>query len=139
MGIMTNLEKYLDDIVDILFRALSKERMPENLNDYESCKLHELVTGNTTCDSVSCDECRVLSREWLNKKYEPPLLKNADNLNIGDYIMVRDNDDSEWEKKRFMFFKDGYFYVTFYSVEFPSNKTFTVAGYSQARLPNKGE
>ena len=136
---MTNLDNYIDVIIDILFRALSKEKMPENLNDYESCKLHELVAGNTTCDSVSCEECRVLSREWLNKKYEPPLLKNADNLNIGDYILVRDNDDSGWEKKRFLFFKDGYFYVAFYIHEFPSNKTFTVAGYSQARLPNKEE
>ena len=136
---MTNLEKYLDDIIDILFRALSKEKMPENLNDYESCKLHELVTGNATCDSVSCDECRVLSREWLNKKYEPPLLKNADNLNIGDWVMVRDCEGGCWVKRRFIFFKDGYFYVTFYAQELPSNKTLTVTGYSQARLPNREE
>lgn len=75
--------------------------------------------------------------KWLFTEYEPPLLENGDNLNPGDWIMVRDFDDSAWYHRQFMCYYKGLF-LTAYDDEGIIN-TNTFIGWKQARLPMEGE
>lgn len=74
--------------------------------------------------------------DWLFEEYEPPLLKNGDGLKPGDWIMVRDNDKDDWEKKVFIGYLKGYFYC---ASELFGALEADAASYSQARLPEDGE
>lgn len=107
-------------------------------------KLHKTVYGKS-CMGKMCEECEFNDTEdienWLNAEHvesEPPLLKNGDGLNTGDWIMVRDYDDECWGKKRqFLFFRDGMFYTTVNDADLGC--FMNCLGWKQARLPMEGE
>lgn len=74
---------------------------------------------------------------WLNAEHkEPPLLKNGDGLKPGDWIMVRDNEVSDWAKRRFLFYYDGMFYCELVHNSIGNGEYIP---WKQARLPEKGE
>lgn len=91
---MTNAEKYREEIL---------ERTEKYFNygyKYPFFKAIEDVSGKILGFNESV--------EWLLSEYEPPLLDNADNLKIGDWIMVKNN-DTDWVRGQFIAFSEGKF------------------------------
>ena len=116
---MLNFDKYREEIDRIIENGGAPHRM-----------ISRLCLQKTNLESVNADG--VL--DWLFSEYEQPLLQNGDSLKPGDWIMVRDCDDSMWRKCQFLCFIDG---------EFHTRKDiggyFSYVDYKQARLPEDGE
>ena len=78
--------------------------------------------------------------KWLNAEHEepePPLLENGDDLEPGEWIMVRNDSGLEWQKRCFMCYRYGYFIAVS-----GGRSIGTMGGYEawiQARLPMEGE
>lgn len=127
---MTNKEFYGDKLLAIILE--------------DNChKLHKAVHGERCIVEKDCKGCEFYTVEsienWLNAEHEepePPLLENGDDLKPGDWIMVRDNDKDDWEKKVFIGYLKGYFYC---ASELFGALEADAASYSQARLPEDGE
>lgn len=127
---MLNVEKYLTTI---------KEEIAKDACASKSCLIAK-VRGDERpdCNDRTCRDCSDESLDWLFSEHEPPLLKNGDGLKPGDWIMVKDADETKWAKKRFLTFADGWFHC------FKNGKDyFELEGeficYKQARLPKEGE
>ena len=76
---------------------------------------HRVVHGKN-CSGKNCEDCEFSTVEsienWLNAEHvkpEPPLLKNGDGLNPGDWIMVRDVDSQSFVRRQFLYFFGGKF------------------------------
>lgn len=130
---MTNKEFYGDKLLAI---ALS----------YGCQKLKRLIYGEE-CNGRSCDDCEFNRLEdiekWLNAEYEEPepsLLENGDDLQPGDWIMVRDDDDCIWHKRQFMcYFDDGFYCVNNAKQSMEEFVVFNASRWAQSRLPMEGE
>lgn len=118
---MLNIDKYRKEID----RMIENGGMPRHM-------FLRLCLEKTKLESV--DAAEVL--DWLFSEYEPPLLEDGDELKPGDWIMVRDNDKDDWEKKVFIGYLKGYFYC---ASELFGALEADAASYSQARLPEDGE
>lgn len=125
---MTNKEFYGDKLLAIAICGKSK------------CQsLHELVF-NKSCQGKSCCDCEFYTVEsvenWLNAEHEepePPLLENGDGLKSGDWIMVREVNNTGWRKGRFVGYLNCRFYIEDEAIADIAN------GWKQARLPMEGE
>lgn len=106
-------------------------------------KLHIAFYDESCIGRKKCEDCEFSSVEnienWLNAEHvkpEPPLLKNGDGLNPGDWIMVRDVDSQSFVKRQFLYFFDGKFVCS------APNHT-PLEGFAepweQVRLPEDGE
>ena len=108
---------------------------------------HRVVHGKN-CGGKSCEDCEFSTVEsienWLNAEHvkpEPSLLENGYGLKPGDWIMVRNDDDSViWYKNRFVC----YYNATFFVVDDIENDNFNengtnITGWKYARLPEDGE
>ena len=84
---MLNVDKYRKEI-DLMIENGAKPRY----------MILRMCLEKTNLESV--DTAEVL--DWLFSEYEPPLLKNGDDLKPGDWIMVRDRDGDKWQKRHFM-------------------------------------
>ena len=127
---MLNFDKYREDI-------------REDIRNYPlmniECYLAELrgeLRGVEKCKRAKCEECLKNSLRWLFSEYEPPLLENGDDLNPGEWIMVRDGDGECWVKRQFLFYYNGIFYCE--SVDSSIGNGEYVL-WKQARLPEDGE
>lgn len=127
---MLNVEKYLNTI---------KEEIAKEACASKSCLVAK-VRGDERpdCYDRTCRDCEDASMDWLFSEYEPPLLENGDGLKPGDWIMVRDNDRDNWNKRRFACYRNYWFYVVKEGSQFYATGT-TIVGYVQARLPEEGE
>lgn len=90
---MLNVDKYREEIfeeIEIAMKGLSPAPIVLAVS-----RVHNRHTG---------EKCYFFEPEleWLFSEYEPPLLKNGDSLNPGDWIMVRDKDGDKWQKRQFM-------------------------------------
>lgn len=128
---MKNMDKYRD-IVD---NSLSFSNA--------LCRICNFTIGCPEDRGVktNCKSCAEETFAWLFQEYEPPLLRNGDDLNPGDWVMVRLADDKAWCKFRFVCFYRGLFYVI---DELSGNRDFresgtNITGWYQARLPEEGE
>lgn len=100
---MTNKEFYFEKLFAALIRV-------------SSCQLMHYYVFGENCTGNNCEDCEFSSVEsienWLSAehvKLEPPLLKNGDGLNPGDWIMVRDVDSQSFVRRQFLYFFDGKF------------------------------
>lgn len=123
---MTNKEFYFDKLLAIALENTCR-------------KLRKAVYGES-CIEKKCEDCEFYTVEkvekWLNaehKEPEPPLLENGDNLNPGDWLMVRDEVGHAWKKRCFMCFKNGHFITT--EGECSVGTTGRYEAWLQARLP----
>lgn len=118
---MTNYDKHKDEILKLAKERYSDFYAAEALAAYD-------ISGLADANNVI---------KWLFDEYEPPLLKNGNDLKPGDWIMVRDKDSEPWLKRRFLVYHNGLFYCV--DGGFGINKSFYVYGWRQARLPMEGE
>lgn len=129
---MLNVEKYLGVI---------KREIDENACASKSCLIAKVRRGvvKQDRDRITCRDCEDESIEWLFSEHESQLLKNGDRLKPGDWIMVRDSETCDWDKRQFMC----YFNHRFYCVDSPhsmeENTFFYASEWMQARLPMEGE
>lgn len=128
---MTNKEFYSEKLLAVVLEDVCH-------------KLHVAFYDESCIGRKKCEDCEFSSVEsienWLNAEHvkpEPPLLKNGDGLNPGDWIMVRDNNGQEWAQATYLF----YFNETFYCVDgvryIAEEGNFV--NWRQARLPEEGE
>lgn len=131
---MTNKKFYSDKLLAIVI-----------WNQNQCQLLHEMVFGKT-CLGKNCGECEFSTAEsienWLNAEHEepePPLLENGDGLKPGDVIMVRNENDEDWEKRSFMCYFQS-LDRPFVTLEAMSSWYFgNHECWHQARLPEEGE
>ncbi len=124
---MLNVEKYPEDIKNEMCNG-DVETKPK------PCIIAK-VSG-IGCNRI-CETCTETSIKWLFSKYEPPLLKNGDNLKTGDWLMVRNSEATDWKKRQFLFYYDHIFYCAYFDEKISGDVT--IIGWSQARLPMEGE
>ena len=129
---MLNVDKYRKEIDDYITTE-------KDLGGID-CKIATLRRIRS-CGDYECDVCTKESLQWLFSEYEPPVLENGDGLKPGDWIMVRNDDDSViWYKNRFVC----YYNATFFVVDDIENDNFNengtnITGWKYARLPEDGE
>lgn len=130
---MTNKEFYGDKLLAVILNHVCND-------------LQENLFGKF-CDNKNCLKCEFKDagtiENWLNaehKEPEPPLLENGDRLQPGDWIMVRDDEESEWFKMPFVFYYNNLFFVVDnLSSSAIHENGINVTGWQQARLPMDGE
>ena len=117
---MTNYDKHKDEIL-----KLAKERYSD-FYAAEALAAHD-ISGLADADNVI---------KWLFDDYEPPLLKNGDGLNPGDWIMVRNDDD--WEPLRFVCYYNNNFWTLCDNGDWFHIGS-KIIPWAQARLPEEGD
>lgn len=119
---MLNVDKYRKEIDQMIENGAKPRHMILNMCLEET-------------KSESVDTAAAL--DWLFSEYEPPLLKNGDNLNPGDLIMVKDEFNDGWRKRVFVAYYDGRFLVVQGGRKIGEHNV--VQYVKQARLPKDGE
>lgn len=99
---MLNFDKYREEVEKRAAWAVregSKKPKPAHLvlNEIIIGKGLPYMKGNELVD-------------WLFEEYEPPLLENGDGLKPGDWIMVKNMNDAEWNKRQFAYYYKGNFH-----------------------------
>lgn len=108
---MLNIDKYKKDILQAVNTDLSQlNKTLYKLSTGEDCSSNKKFPNCRMCNySFACTDNHIA---WLFSEYEPPLLKNGDNLKPGDWILVKSSDDDDfWDKWQFLAYLDGWFYV----------------------------
>ena len=97
---MKNYEKYADKI---------KEH-----NDSSFClrfvEPYVLNAIGLSCSRLGCSKCRVVQTAWLMKEYVEPEV-DWSKVEVDTPILVRDSENTEWLKKYFAKYENGYVYV----------------------------
>ena len=101
---MKNQEKYADEI-----------KTYTNGSSY--CE--EIIIPNVlkplgkSCVDTSCDVCNSLTILWLMEEYEEPKEPETDwsKVKVDTPILVRDFEGSDWLKRYFAKYEDGYVYA----------------------------
>lgn len=129
---MTNKDFYGDELLAVALENTCR-------------KLRKAVYGEN-CVESNCKDCEFYTvqsiENWLNAEHEepePPLLENGEGLKPGDVIMVRNENDEDWEKRSFMCYFQSLDnpFVTLGGM--PSWYIGTHECWHQARLPEEGE
>lgn len=118
---MLNVEKYKDEII---------EKAKELEKDY-GFPIFKAIADIINKDSPNFYEYV----EWLFSEYEPPLLKNGDDLKPGDWIMVN-NGLQDWYKKQFTYYYNDKFYCAQDEHDLEYGKSYS---WPYARFPEEGE
>lgn len=134
---MLNVDKYREDLLEEIKMRETANKENDNENSsglvwFDSIEAVRRKHGGGSSLYFSDDV------KWLFTEYEPPLLENGDNLNSGDWIMVRNNKDNEWEKFRFVCYHNNAFW-TLYDVGDWFHIGSKIKPWNQARLPMEGE
>lgn len=126
---MTNKEFYFNKLLAVAL---------EN-----ACGTFHRVVHGKNCGGKNCEDCEFSTVEsienWLNAEHvepEPPLLENGDGLKPGDWIMVKNMNDAEWNKRQFAYYYKGNFHCD--SSGWSLSRC-EIDRWEQARLPEDGE
>ena len=128
---MTNKEFYGDKLLAVTLEL--------------ACRILHRNAYGESCARKKCEDCEFYTVErienWLNAEHvkpEPPLLKNGDGLKPGDLIMVRNGDDGDWEKLRFVCYHNNIFWTLYDNGDW-FHISSKIIPWAQARLPMEGE
>lgn len=119
---MTNYDKHKSEILN-----LAKTRYSD-FYAAEALAAHD-ISGLADADNVI---------KWLFDEYEPPLLKNGDDLKPGDWIMVRNARDEDWESRRFICYYNNVFWTLYDNGDWFHIGS-KITPWLKARLPMEGE
>ena len=95
---MKNYEKYAEEI---------REYKGINICS-EFIKPHILEADN--CNGIDCQRCGMLQMLWLLEEYKGPET-DWSKVEVDTPILVRDSENTEWLKKYFAKYENGYVYV----------------------------
>ena len=98
---MKNYEKYADEIREYKGKDFCRDFV----------KPHILKSRG--CTNTSCDQCKMLQTIWLMEEYEEPKEPETDwsKVKVDTPILVRDFEGSDWLKRYFAKYEDGYVYA----------------------------
>ena len=126
---MTNKEFYFNKLLAVAL---------EN-----ACGTFHRVVHGKNCGGKNCEDCEFSTVEsienWLNAEHvepEPPLLENGDGLKPGDWIMVKNMNDAESNKRQVASYYKGNFHCD--SSGWSLSRC-EIDRWEQARLPEDGE
>ena len=95
---MKNYEKYADEI--------------KKYDGFDFCrdfvKPHILKSDN--CNGLDCIRCSMLRAIWLMEEHEEPKT-DWNKVEVDTPILVRINEDKEWERRYFAKYEDGVIYT----------------------------
>ena len=102
---MKNYEKYVDKI-----KKYSDAQM---LCDEIKIPFILEPTGKSCARDIDCDTCQMLTMLWLLEEYEEPKEPKVDwsKVEVDTPILVRDNEDSEWQRFYFAKYENGLVYT----------------------------
>lgn len=128
---MTNKDFYGDRLLAALIIVSSCQSM------------HYYVFGKN-CTGENCKDCKFSNMEsienWLNAEHEEPelpLLENGDDLEPGDWIMVRNHESGLWNKRQFLCFYEHLFIAA--DDDYSPSVGGMFSSWKFARLPMEGE
>lgn len=127
---MTNYEHYKDEIIKMKEDYEKHNAIPITFAD-KAIELKRRVEPSL----FGSDDSRS-TLNWLFQEYEPDKLKNGDNLNQGDGIMVRNSDKEKWIYRMYVFFANNRFYVF---EPYNGGESGQLKPYMQARMLKKSE
>ena len=102
---MKNYEKYADEI----------KRYSDSQVLCDKIKIPFILepTGKSCASDIDCDTCQVLTMLWLLEDYEEPKEPEIDwnKVKVDTPILVRINEDKEWERRYFAKYENGVVYA----------------------------
>lgn len=104
---MTNREKYKDEILDLLRKGDSVDAAIF-YDTYIATKYDV-----STCADSSVMECMLSVALWLNEEYEEPKV-DWSKVEIDTPVLVRNNPNSEWDKRHFAKYENGKIFTWVY-------------------------
>ena len=95
---MKNYEKYAEKI--------------RGYDDKDFCKdfVKPYILGTDHCNGIDCIRCSVLRALWLLEDYEEPEV-DWSKVEVDTPILVRDSENTEWERRYFAKYKNGIVYA----------------------------
>ena len=95
---MKNYEKYADEIREYKGEAFC--------NDF----VQPYILKQDDCAGMDCDQCSMLKLIWLLEEYEEPKV-DWSKVEVDTPILVRINEDKEWERRYFAKYENGVVYA----------------------------
>ena len=95
---MKNYERYKDEIKEYKGVNFCKNFVKPN------------ILKPDDCTNVGCARCRILQLLWLMEEYEEPKV-DWSKVEVDTPILVRINEDKEWERRYFAKYENGVIYA----------------------------
>lgn len=105
---MLNIEKYKDELIKLCVvnpSILAKVKV-RGKNELAACAWTDCMD----CVYYKNGECNSKAKEWLFEEYEEPKV-DWSKVKVDTPILVRDDEDGEWQKRHFARFKNGKVYA----------------------------
>ena len=98
---MKNYEKYADELKEYKGRNICEDFVMPN------------ILKSDSCGGLACGACYMLQTIWLLEEYEEPKEPETDwsKVKVDTPILVRDFEGSDWLKRYFAKYEDGYVYA----------------------------
>ena len=95
---MKNYEKYADEI--------------KEYNGTHFCKdfIAQYILKSNDCTDVGCARCKMLQMLWLLEDCKEPEI-DWSKVEVDTPILVRDNENNEWQRFHFAKYEDGFVYT----------------------------
>ena len=95
---MKNYEKYADKLKEYKGQNFCKDFVKPN------------ILKSDSCDGLACGACYMLQTIWLLEEYEEPET-DWSKVEVDTPILVRDNEDGEWQRFYFAKYENGLVYT----------------------------
>ena len=95
---MKNYEKYEKKIKECGYDSFC--------NDF----IQPYILKQDTCGGMDCEQCNTFQMMWLMEEYEEPQV-DWSKVEVDTPILVRINEDKEWERRYFAKYENGVVYA----------------------------
>lgn len=97
---MKNYEKYADEIREYKGDSICADFVEPYI----------LKSINAKCINTNCVKCHLYRTIWLMEEYEEPEI-DWSKVEVDTPILVRDNENNEWQRFHFAKYEDGFVYT----------------------------
>lgn len=106
---MTNYEKYMDDVIDIIEKRKSPAVKDGVLTNCSKIRCHEcdLFVEEEPRDVPYTMKCNARFSEWLRKEYKPFKEPNWSKVAVDTPVQVKDHCYDTWFNRYFAGYDDG--------------------------------